>query len=303
VALPGNANPFTRRNEPPFLTDALSFRETIVALFLFPHVVLLNTRQRPQLGQAILLVGLVLVGCGIALGLGNTPQALLQVEEAASWLGNQMGELRRTEDGSLAWNRAEDAPTTLDYQGLRIDFAPKDSEFDLKKVSGDNPGGLWIGPREIRFWPVLGGTSSWPVFLADSRWKALNWNDHFPAGSVIQGERFAPLALAWLRWGTPFFLIFLYVFAITNIYLILLAIFTILPLVLRRPRLPGEAQVAFCVNLYCSVIPLVVATAYHLAAPKTLDFSTLFVFAFLGYLIWAFSRVRGFLAGDAPRAG
>ena len=303
MASSGNENPFTRRANRPIPGGDLSLWQTFLALFLFPHVVLLNIRRRPLLGPAVLLAGLVLAACSLVLGLGRSAQARQQVEEAAAWLGRQMGELRRNADGTLAWNRPADAPATLDFQGFRVDFAAPGSRPDLEKLAADNPGGLWITPAEVRVWPFLIGRGSMPVFLAGSPREAYNWNQRFPPGSVLAGEDFAPLARQWLGWFIPAFMVLFYLFAVLNIYLVFLAMFTILPLLLRQERARGEARTALCVNLYCSVAPLIVATAYHLAAPRTLDFSTLFVFAFLGYLIWAFSRVRRFLAGDAPRAG
>lgn len=303
MAAPGNENPFASRTAHPVPGGDLSLRHTFLALFLFPHVVLLNARHRPLLGRAALLAGLVLVACSLVLGLGRSAQTLRQVEEAAAWLGRQMGELRRNEDGTLGWNRPEDAPATLDFQGFRVDFAAPGSQPDLKKLAADSPGGLWITPAEVRFWPFLAGRMSLPVFLADSPLEAYNWKQRFPVGTVVAGERFAPLARQWLRWSVPVFMAFFYLFAIGNIYVVFLAMFTILPLILRQERTWAEARTALCVNLHCSVAPLIVATAYHLAAPRALDFSTLFVFAFLGYLIWAFSRVRRFLAGDARHPG
>ncbi len=303
MASPGNENPFTRGANRLAPFGDLSLRQTFLALFLSPHVVLLNARRRPRLGQAALLAGTALVACSLVLGLGRSAPTLRQVEEAAAWLGRQMGELRRNQDGTLAWNRPEDAPATLEYRGFRVDFAARDTQPDLKKLAADNPGGLWISPTEVRFWPFLAGRKSLPVFRADSPWEGYNWNQRFPAGSVVAGDQFAPLARRWLGGSIPVFLFLFYLFAILNIYIVFLAMFTILPLILRQERARGEARMALCVNLYCSVAPLIVATVYHLAAPHTLDFSTLFVFAFLGYLIWAFSRVRRFLAGDAPHAG
>jgi len=299
VASPGNANPFPK----PHQTTSLPLRETFLALFLFPHLVLLHARRRPRMRHAGLLAGIVLLACCLVLGLGRSPQALRQVGDTAAWLGRQMGELRRDEDGTLAWNRDEDAPTSLEHQGLKVDFAAKDSTFDLDKISADALSGLWISPGEVRFWTVGAGRFSWPAFAAASRWEALSWNLRFPPGSVIDGNDFAPLARARLRWSIPLFMTFSYLAAVLSVYLVFLAMFTVLPLILRQPRAPGEARAALCVNLYCSVVPLIVATAYHLALPRMLDFSTLFVFAFLGYLIWAYSRVRRFLGGADPRAG
>ena len=83
----------------------LSLGQTMLALFLAPHVVLLSVRQRPLVERAMLLVVLVIAACCFVLGFGRSGSAVDQVSETASWLGHQVGELRRVDDGNLAWNR------------------------------------------------------------------------------------------------------------------------------------------------------------------------------------------------------
>ena len=300
---PGHRNPPplppTPNGVPRFASvGLLSLRETMLALFLFPHIVLLSARQRPLVGRALLLVGLVIAACCLVLGFGRSASAMDQVAETAAWLGRQMGELRRTADGSLAWNRGDDVPTTLRHEGLRVDFVPAGTAFALKDLTEEDFTGLWISPREVRFWTLAAGQMSWPAFDANSQRETLNWNQRFPPGSVLKGDEFAAMARQWLRWPVPVLMTLAYTMVVLSIYLVFLTMFTVLPILLRRARAPGEGRVALCVNLYCSVVPVIVATAYHLAAPRTLDFSTLFVLAFLGYLIWAYSRVRRFLAGN-----
>lgn len=304
---PGNAKP------PPLPPSAngkflvfgmrkLSLRETLLALFLFPHIVLLADRQQPIVKRAALLVALVILVCCGVLGVGRSSVAVDQAMEPVEWLGFQMGELRRTDDGSLAWNRAPDAPQTLHHDGYRIDFPPPDAKFSfddlVKTLDKEDGAGLWISPREIRFWTISTGRMSWPIFSAASDRESLNWKERFPPGSVLPGDQFSTVARKWLRPKMPIFVGIGYLVVVLSIYLIFLAMFTVLPILLRRSRDPQEGKVTLCVNLHCSVVPMIVTTVYHLAAPRWLDFPTLFVLAFLGYLIWAYSRVRRFLAGN-----
>jgi len=280
----------------------LSLGETLLALFLFPHIVLLADRQHPIVRRAALLAALVILACCGALGIGRSPVALNQAMEPVEWLGYQMGELRRTDDGSLAWDRKPDAPPILRHDGYRIDFLPADVTFSfdafVKTLDEEDGAGLWISPREIRFWTVSTGRMSWPIFSAASDQEALNWKERFPPGSVLPGNQFSTAARKWLRPKMPVVVGIGYLVLVGSIYLAFLAMFTILPILLRRSRDPQEGKVTLCVNLHCSVVPMIVTTVYHLAAPRLLDFATLFVLAFLGYLIWAYSRVRRFLAGN-----
>lgn len=299
MAVPGNDHSSPRQDD----RTVLPLRDTFVALFLFPQAVLICARRWPQPGRAALLAGSVLLACCLILGLGRAPRTLAHIGDVAAWLGREMGELRRTEDGGIAWERPENAPEHIEFRGVRVDFAETDREFDLQHVAEEHFSGLWITPREIRFWTGGAKGLAWTAFAADSPRDNLNWNERFPPGSTLAGERFAPSIRRGLRWAVPLFMFLSYLVVVLGIYLAFMAMFTLVPLLLRRPRAPGEARAALCVNLYCSVVPLIVATAYHLALPLTLDFPTLFVFAFLGYLIWAYSRVRRFLTGGGPRNG
>lgn len=271
--------------------------QTMLALFLAPHLVLLSIREKPLIERAMLLVALIIVACCLVLGLGRSPGVTNRIAETAGWLGRQVGELRRANDGSLAWDYAADAPQTLHHDGFRVDFAPAGATFSFDNLQEGDRIGIWISPTKVRGWTTWLGQVSWSAFDARSERDWLNWNRWLPPGSTLPGDRFAPLAREWLPWLAPLLAFVFYLAQVVSIYLVFLTMFTVLPIILRRVRSPGEQRVALCVNLYCSIIPLIVATAYHLAAPHMLDFPTLFVLAFLGYLIWAYSRVRRFLAG------
>jgi hypothetical protein len=231
------------------------------------------------------------------MGLTLAPSILNEISETAKWLGREMGEVRRTEQG-LAWNRAEDAPTTIRHRGVRVDFAQKGETFDIKKVAEKEDSGLWIAPDLVMLWTTRMGQFAVPLFDANSQSERFNKNKDFPVGETIPGDRFEPMALQNLRLLTPVLLVAWQGLGMLVVYLLFLSMFTTIPILLRGPQSVGGFRVSLCVNLYCSVIPFIIATVYSRAAPRTMDFMTVFLFAFFGYLIWSFSRVRRFLSGS-----
>jgi hypothetical protein len=278
--------------EPPMLP----LWETFLGLFLFPHVVLLAVRRAPLVRRATLLMALVWAGCSLFMGLTLAPRVINEIAAVSKWLGREMGELRRTDQG-MTWKRAPDAPKTIRYHGFRVDFAAKGDKFDIRQLAEKDDRGLWFAPDRIMFWTTLLGDFAKPIFDAHSQSEALNWSRRFPPGSVLPGSQFESSVRMAARWTTPIFLVLGQGLFMLVTYLFFLSMFTIIPLVLRGTRAVGGARVSLCVNLYCSVIPFILATVYSRVAPNTLNFMTVFLFAFFGYLIWAFSRVRRFLSG------
>jgi hypothetical protein len=274
----------------------LSLWETFVGLFLFPHIVLLAARRAPRVRQAAFLVTLVWIASSLFMGLTLAPRVIDELGDVSRWLGQQMGELRRTDKG-MAWKRPADAPKTVRFHGFRVDFAAKGDKFDMEKLAENDDRGLWIAPDRIMFWTTLLGNFAKPIFDAHSQSEALNWSKRFPPGSVLPGDRFESTVRAEARWRTPLFLVLGQGFFMLVAYLLFLSMFTVIPVILRGSEAVGGVRVSLCVNLYCSVIPFILATVYSRVAPNTLHFMTVFVFAFFGYLIWAFSRVRRFLSG------
>ena len=302
MAEPGNDHPPTPTNNPPPETllqlgglPTLSFRETLVGLFLFPHLVLLSARRATTVKRPLLLFLGIWALCSLFMGLTLAPGLVTQVGEFGDWLGNEMGQLRRTNEG-LAWDRPKEAPQTVRFRGFRVDFAPATAAFDLKALSSKDDWGLWIETRRVTFWTTGYKGTAKLLFDAESEKPSLNWKS-FPPGSALAGDELGSRARAAARWAAPLFLIIWHGLSMFLLCALFLVLFTAMPSLLRGPQAIGGWRTSLCVNLYCGVVPLIVATVYSRVAPVTLNFLTVFVFAFLGYLIWAFSRVKRFLAG------
>ena len=275
----------------------LTLRQAVAGLFLFPHLVLISARRTISVRRPLLLFLAAWLLCALFMTATLAPNALTQAGEFSHWLGKEMGELRRTEAG-LAWTRPEDAPQTVRFRGFRVDFVAGSEEMVLADlVKGKDDWGLWFTPTKVVFWTVRFGGTAKPILDVASDRPSLNWREILPPGSTLTTPQFVRGARSFARWLVPMAIFLAHALSTLMVCCLFLALFTLLPALLRGPSAIGGIRAALSVNLYCSVVPLIVATAYSRVAPQTLNFVTVFVFAFLGYLIWAFSRVRRFLGG------
>ena len=270
----------------------LPLRVVLRWLFLEPAKTPLLQAESPWRGFRLLACLLLLAGAG----LGLTQAA--GVREWGRWLGEEVGTLR-LKDGRLGWDRPVELPHVTRHEGWRVDFMPAGSAFPGKTGDGPETHGIWFSPEKAVLWvrtdeegtvkPAVtiledgkvGGKDGFR--FADAEWKG---------GQVADNILFVAIP----------FLVISAIFSLGTQTLIYLAMFAAIPIFLRSPW--GKRGFLPVFGFYCflAIPPAAVAAVYSALELPGLDFATIFIFGFLGYILlmaWMVRRMNPVKVDDA----
>jgi hypothetical protein len=270
----------------------LSHREMLFGLFFSPHTVLLAARCENRWRRALMLVTILSILCGSALGLMRLPTVYTEAVNWAGWFGETVGALWM-KDGRLYWEKPETLPYTTRHDHWRVDFVKEGTEPDTDREKGPERRGVWISHDNVIVWWVAGDGSAVTIPLLQNGAKRsfVNLADVWPDGLRVPGREFKALVRKKLARAIPMFFVYHWVSVWCQVVLYAL-LFSAISTLLRGGFLTGGLKAAFGITLYASIPPLVVATVYAGLDIPALDFRRVFVVAFFVYLLMVFRGIR-----------
>jgi hypothetical protein len=270
----------------------LPLRVVLRWLFLEPAKVPLLQAESRWRGIRLLLAVLLLAGVGLGL------EQASGVREWGQWLGNEVGTLR-VKSGRLGWDRPVEMPYVTRHEGWRVDFMPSGSTFPGKVGEGPETQGVWFSPEQVVLWVRTddeGTVKPASVLFKDGKIGGIDW---FRMEDMECGrEQMVGRIMA----GAIPSLIFSMLLVLGLQTLVYLAMFSAIPVFLRSPWGKRGFGAVFGFYSFLAVPPAVVAAVYSALELPGLDFVTIFIFGFLGYILlmaWMVRRSNPVKVDDA----
>lgn len=272
-------------------TERPTILQILIGLFFFPQVVLVLL-QAQRCRRALVVVLCSCLACGLLLGVARIPKFLDMSADWARWLGEEVSVLW-VEDGSLRWERPTSLPYTTRHRNWRIDFAGEDTPFRPEELAVGISRGVWIAPRNVHaWWRRTQGRVTTVSFLKDMKAGGVyDLTELWPAGYRLQGKAFEEQARTFVIQAIPFILLHASL-SVTGPVLLYAAVFSLVPVLFPRRAVRGSFLSALTFHLYASIPPLIVGAVYASLDLPFLDFTTVFVCSFMGYLLFVLVRMR-----------
>jgi hypothetical protein len=271
--------------------ERLTVSQIFIGLFFFPHVVLLLLQEQ-RCRRALGLVLCSCLVCGMLLGVARIPKFLGLSTDWARWLSSEVSVLW-VEDGALRWERPADSPRTTRYRNWRIDFAEKDTPFEPEELAVGTSRGIWIAPHNVHaWWRRTQDRVVTASLVRDMKVGGLYELDElWPDDYRLQGQAFEEQARTFVIQAIPFILLHAGL-SVTGPVLLYAAVFSLVPVLFPRRGGRGRFTSALTFHLYASIPPLIVGAIYASLGLPSLDFTTVFVCAFMAYLLFVMIRMR-----------
>lgn len=278
--------------------DDFSLKEVLQIVFTRPQMLLFLLQG--SLRRALLRLILISFACGVIAAISDIPSLIDETMTWSKWLQQNVQHIEISDTG-LSWQHPVNLPATLYFRGWRVDFRPADAEkFDTDAPPGTYPRGIWISPEKAFLW--WRGTTD-----TEARTQAIFRNGkvlgNIDPGTLteessltLDGAEFEAFAKRMLWYFVPGYLL-AHGAGVTIQLLFYVGIFAIIPYLLKSPLAAGGLNSIFTFYLYTSLPALVVATVYNAVGIQVLDFSTIFIIVFIGYLVLVMWRL-----GNAAKA-
>ena len=265
---------------------ALAFRQVLRIIFGYPQLlmVLLQANWR----RALVRVAAVSFICGLLVGISQIQEVAHGIMEWAHWLRGNVDTMR-VQDDRVEWERSEDLPATDHFRGWRVDFRRgEEAEFHPGQNMGTYPRGIWVSPTKVLLWYRTDKSTPLQTRVLFDEGKT--WASVPVENFSVAGDEFIAKARQMLRYYVPVFLVAQGLNVLLQM-LLYVSIFAVIPCLLKSPLAAGGFKSIFTFYLYASLPALAVATAYSAAGIEALDFNTIFVGAFIMYLVFAMWRL------------
>ncbi|MFO7821928.1 MAG: DUF1189 family protein [Lentisphaeria bacterium] len=278
---------------------SFSLRQILQILFFYPHKLLLLLQANWR--RALVRMVLISFVCGVLSGLSQVVGLADGVFAWGDWLEENVDALEIS-DGKLIWQKPANLPATDYFRGWRLDFkANAEKGFDPADPPGTATRGVWVSPEKSFIWWRIQKHQEARVKMLFAEGKlfgnlepsALGMSPSVP----LSGTELKNTARQMLWFFVPMYLLFQGVWVVFQV-LLYVAIFSFIPLVMKSPLVAGGFRSVFTFYLYTGLPAVLVATVYTLAGIRSPDFGTIFLTAFVAYLILAMWRV-----GKAMRTG
>lgn len=279
----------------------LPLKSVFYGLFFHPHVMLLLVQGNGRSLRALRVVSLLCLLAGVLIGFARLPGLLRGTRDWAAWFARETNAVWIEAD-TLRWERPDAMPYTTRHRGWRVDFVADGMPFAPEHV-GDSleSRGLWFAPGDVFvWWREAGGRVRRTVLLDNGKVAGVfALSRIWPAGMRIEGEQFGREARRMLWHAFPALLAkeAVAVFAQVMLYALL---FSLVPSLMRASGTTRGFRGILNFHLYACIPPLIVATVYAALDLPYLDLNTVFVGAFVVYLLFTFTMIRRALAETPP---
>jgi len=272
----------------------------LFGLFFYPHIVLPAVHRRVRFRQALGAAMAICLICGFCLGLARLPRTLKVSGEWASWLAHELGAVWLDGDGALRWERPAKLPYTTRHRGWRLDFVQAGTRFPLADEGapaaaelGPETRGIWIGPEQVLLWRRPVGDEAFAVpLVADKKIAGLiEMTTIWPGGGRFEGSQFAARIRRLVFKCLPFALLREMASVCLAVFVYVL-MFSVMTVFLHGPFSGDGLAPVLVIHLYASIPPVIVASIYAGLNLPHLDLGTVFLCAFVLYLVLMFSAMR-----------
>ena len=275
-----------------------SLKEVLQIVFTRPQMLLLLLQGNVR--RALLRLIIISFACGFIAAISDIPSMINETMAWSEWLQQKVRYIEISDNG-LHWQHPDNLPATLYFRGWRVDFRPDDAEqFDEDAPPGTYPRGIWISAEKaFLWWRGTQDTEAQTQTIFKNGKVLGNIDPGTLTGEVpltLGGAEFEAFAKRMLWYFVPGYLL-AHGAGITIQLLLYVGIFSVIPYLLKSPLAAGGLRSIFTFYLYTSLPALVVATVYNAVGIRILDFSTIFIVVFIGYLVLVMWRL-----GNAAKA-
>ena len=313
-----NLPPVLPAAEPPSRTHE-TWGGILWRLFFDPGAIFDLLKVPPWRG--FLLLFAALITAGLLAGAGTFPGRWQAARDWSAWLGRELGELRLSPKGELAWNRPDTLPAITRHNGWRVDFAPAGRPLAVDRAGGPESRGLWLTPDRAILWEkgsaffgqtvyratllwlgpgreahagadtIFGQPVSWDTPAAADSFRLDNVRNNLlalvPEGVTVPGDGFADWTrrhlFAWiLAWNC---LSTAQDVVVSTIFW--LTLFLFIALIVRSPLAAAGFWRAAAFHAFAAVPPVLVAGLYTALDLPFLSYQPVFCLCFLAYWILA----------------